>query len=130
VLTGKYSRGDGAPTDSKRAEGNKRRLSERNLAIAREVDRVADELGKTSAQVALAWVRQRGRNIIPIVGARKLGQIQDLLGCVEVELTPEQVARLDELSRIDLGFPHQFVDMDDIRQVVYGDLVDRLELRR
>jgi aryl-alcohol dehydrogenase-like predicted oxidoreductase len=77
-------------------------LLERNLRIAREVDLVAEELGATSAQVAVAWLRQRDRRVIPILGARKLEQLQDVLGSLEVGLAAKRVARLDEVSQIDL----------------------------
>ncbi|MRG94749.1 aldo/keto reductase [Polyangium spumosum] len=128
VLTGKYSRGDGAPEDTKRAGGNAQRLSERNLAIAKTVDAIADELGKSSAQVATNWVRQRGANVVPIVGARKASQIKDVLGSLDFTLTEEHLRRLDEVSRIELGFPHEFLGKPYIRGVVYGDRVDQIDL--
>jgi aryl-alcohol dehydrogenase-like predicted oxidoreductase len=128
ILTGKYTRGsDTTPRDSKRAAANQARLTERNLQIAGEVDRVADQLGATSAQVAVAWVRQRGRRIIPIVGVRKLEQLQDLLGSLEVELTAEHLSRLDEASRIELGFPYELLRGPQ-GQMVYGDLEPRIDL--
>jgi aryl-alcohol dehydrogenase-like predicted oxidoreductase len=127
VLTGKYSRG-GAPEDSKRAGGNERRLTEGNLRIAREVDAVADELGKSSAQVALAWLRQRSPRIVPIVGARKRSQIEDVIGCLSFRLVDEHLERLDEVSKIDLGFPGRFLGADGVRGVVYGDLRERIDL--
>jgi aryl-alcohol dehydrogenase-like predicted oxidoreductase len=129
ILTGKYTRGPSmTPEDSKRAAGNQARLTERNLQIAREVDRVADELGATSAQVATAWVRQRGRRLIPIVGVRKLEQLRDLLGSLEVELSAEHLWRLDEASRIELGFPYNLLRAPVEGQMVYGDLEPRIEL--
>jgi aryl-alcohol dehydrogenase-like predicted oxidoreductase len=128
VLTGKYTRGSSpTPKDTKRAAGNQARLTERNLEIARGVDRVADELGATSAQVATAWVRQRGERIIPIVGVRTLDQLQDVLGSLEVELSAEHLSRLDELSRIELGFPYNLLAGPD-GQVVYGDLEPQIDL--
>ena len=54
VLTGKYTR-HAEPTDTKRAGSNEARLTERNVAIAKTVDAIADEVGVSSAQVALAW---------------------------------------------------------------------------
>ena len=69
------------------------------------MDRVADELGATSAQVAVAWVRQRGRWVIPILGVRTLEQLQELLGCLDLELPAKHLARLRDASRIELGFP-------------------------
>ena len=128
ILTGKYTRGASAvPDDSRRAAANQARLTERNLRIAREVDRVADQLGATSAQVAVAWVRQRDRRIIPVLGIRTLDQFQDLLGCLEVELAPEHHARLEEVSRIELGFPYELLSGPQ-GQLVYGDLEPQIEL--
>lgn len=126
VLTGKYSRESGAPADSKR--NNEHRISPRNLAIAKTVDAIADELGRTSAQVATNWVRQRGEHIVPIFGARKVSQIQDVLGCLEFKLSDEHMRRLNEVSHIELGFPHQFTGSERIRGIVYGDRVADLDL--
>ncbi len=129
ILTGKYTRGSTAtPEDSRRAAANQAHLTERNLRIAREVDRVADQLGATSAQVATAWVRQRGRRIVPIVGVRKLEQLQDLLGSLDVELSAEQLSRLDEASRIELGFPYSLLRAPGEGQMVYGDLEPQIDL--
>jgi aryl-alcohol dehydrogenase-like predicted oxidoreductase len=120
VLTGKYSRGE--LSDTRRAELNTRRISERNLKIAREVDAVADQLGRSSSQVALNWVRQQRGQIIPIVGARKAAQLQDSLGCLDFELSRDQLKRLHEASAIELGFPHDFYARERIQYIVYGDL--------
>ena len=125
VLTGKHTRGSGK-ADTKRQ--NDHRLSDRNLRIAREVDAVADEIGCTSAKVATAWVRQQGDHIVPIVGARKVEQIEDLMGSVGVELDEAQLARLDEVSRIERGFPHDFVEQPQIRGIVYSDVHERIDL--
>jgi aryl-alcohol dehydrogenase-like predicted oxidoreductase len=128
ILTGKYTRGPSpTPADSRRAAANQARLTERNLRIARAVDAVADELGATSAQVAVAWLRQRDRRVIPILGARKLEQFQDVLGSLEVGLAAEHVARLDEVSRIELGFPYELLRGPQ-GQMVYGDLEPQIDL--
>lgn len=130
VLTGKYTRGSSdTPEDTKRAAANQPRLTEHNLEIAREVDRVADELGKTSAQVATAWIRQRGRRMIPIVGIRKVDQLQDILGSLEVEISANQLSRLDKVSEIELGFPYSLL-CGPQGQMVYGDLEPQIELPR
>jgi aryl-alcohol dehydrogenase-like predicted oxidoreductase len=128
ILTGKYTRGPSTtPQDSRRAAGNQARLTERNLRIASEVDRVADQLGATSAQVATAWVRQRGQQLIPIVGVRTLEQLQDLLGSLDVDLPAEHRARLDEATRIELGFPYDLLRGPQ-GQMLYGDLEPQIEL--
>ncbi|HEX6677118.1 MAG TPA: aldo/keto reductase [Actinomycetes bacterium] len=128
ILTGKYTRGPSTtPQDSRRTAANQARLTERNLRIAREVDRVADQLGTTSAQVAAAWVRQRGRQLIPIVGVRTLEQLHDVLGSLDVDLSAEQLAGLDEASRIELGFPYELLRGPQ-GQMVYGDLEPKIDL--
>jgi aryl-alcohol dehydrogenase-like predicted oxidoreductase len=128
ILTGKYTRGaTTVPEDSRRAAANQARLTERNRRIAGGVDRVADALGASSAQVALAWVRQRDRRLIPIAGIRALEQLEDVLGCLDLRLPAEHLAALDEVSRIELGFPYELL-MGPQGQLVYGDLEPRIEL--
>ncbi len=124
VLTGKYSSG-GHPSDAPRAQMNQARVSERNLAIAAEVKKIAAEMGKSSSQVALAWVRAQDPAYIPIIGARKLSQLQDNLGCLDVSLTHAQLARLDAVSRVDLGFPTEFLAQPFIRGLVHGENWDK-----
>jgi diketogulonate reductase-like aldo/keto reductase len=58
--------------------------------------------------------------IIPIIGARKESQIKDNLACLEFELTNEQMKILDEVSKIELGFPQDFLNSDRLREIIYG----------
>ncbi len=127
VLTGKYTRG-GDAIDSLRATNNEQRgrTSEAALQIARTVDAVADELGVTSAQVATAWVSSQGYGYVPIVGARKVAQIEDTLRSTSVTLTDEHRQRLDAVSRVSLGFPHDFLRSDAIQDVVRGEVRQRI----
>lgn len=127
VLTGKYTRHP-ETKDTLRAQSNAGRLTEFNLNIARTVDAVADELGRSSTQVALNWARQRTGTVIPIIGSRKVAQVVDSLGCLDFELEQEHLSRLDAVSAVALGFPHDFLRQDYIQDIVYGDL--RARLRR
>jgi len=106
ILTGKYNRD--ASTEG-RAVLRSRAISERDLAIAAEVMQVAEKIGRTPAQVALNWVRQQPGVIVPLVGAKTRAQLDENLGCLDFELAPEDVARLDAVSKIELGFPHEFL---------------------
>jgi aryl-alcohol dehydrogenase-like predicted oxidoreductase len=126
VLSGKYTRG---AAGSGRAEANAAK-EERNLAIARAVDSVADEMGCTSSQVAVAWVRQQPGVIIPIVGARTVDQLRDNLGALDVILDAPRLARLDETSAFEPGFPYDFLWSDHIRNIIYGGTYDRLDHHR
>jgi aryl-alcohol dehydrogenase-like predicted oxidoreductase len=127
VLSGKYTRG--APAETGRAKAGAATV-ERNLTIARLVDRVADEIGCTSSQVAIAWVRQQPGVIVPLVGARDLEQLQDNLGALDVTLDAGQLARLDEATAIEPGFPHDFVAMENIRDLIYAGTWDRIDHHR
>ena len=128
VLTGKYTR-KGMDNDSLRAQANESRgrTSERALTIARAVDEVADELGATSAQVALAWVRAQGYRFLPIVGARKVSQIEDSMKAVNLQLTDAQLSRLDEISRVELGFPGDFLRAGGVQDLVRGEIRTRID---
>jgi len=90
-------------------------------AIAREVIGVADELGVTPAQVAIAWVRAQPWPLIPIVGARSETQLRENLGALEVELAPEQIERLDAASGFRLGFPREFLESEHVRGLIFGE---------
>ena len=82
---------------------------------------MAGESGATPAQVALAWLLQReGRPVIPILGARSLAQIKDNLGSLELRLDAGQWARLEAVSAVSLGFPHDFLALPMIRQMIHG----------
>lgn len=112
VLTGKYIQqgGSGAPSGGSGRYHDPairqfhRSDSDRVVGTVTAVGAVAEELGRSSAQVALAWLRQRAQPIIPIIGARKLSQFQDNLACLDLELDPKQLDRLTTASRIELGF--------------------------
>jgi aryl-alcohol dehydrogenase-like predicted oxidoreductase len=106
VLTGKYASDGGA---GGRLPDGDRRLSERNLGIAAAVADVAAELGVLPAQVALAWLRSRPGGVIPIVGARTAAQLGETLGGLDLELGEDHLRRLDEISRVPLGFPHEML---------------------
>lgn len=85
------------------------RRTKRNEAIAKTVVKIAKAAGKSPAQVALNWLRAR-RATIPILGARTLAQLQDNLACVKWSLNAKQLSELDEVSRIEPGFPRDFLD--------------------
>ena len=120
VLTGKYRDRNRLEAESKRHPMNQGRATERNLTIGDEVLKIADEIGRTPSQVAINWVRSRTGLMIPILGARTVSQMEDNLGCLDFDLAPEQLKRLDEVSRIELGFPHDFLNADFIREVIFG----------
>lgn len=67
----------------------------RNLALVQALKAIADERGCAVAQLAIAWVAQRGADIVPLVGARKRERLAEALGALEITLTPQELARID-----------------------------------
>ena len=128
VLSGKYQAsdlqksGEAKPQMASRKEINLAtgRLSERNLAIATVAAEVAGELGCTTAQVALAWTLLNPAVTSPILGARTFAQLEDNLGALAVTFSDDQIARLAAVSRIDLGFPHEFLASDATMRTMFG----------
>jgi aryl-alcohol dehydrogenase-like predicted oxidoreductase len=118
ALTGKYLKKK-SDEPHRVPEGSKR-INERSTAIARVVVKIAEELGVTPGQVALNWIRQQNGKFIPIVGARKEEQIIDSIGCTNFTLPEEAMNRLNEVSKIDLGFPHEFLKEPLINDIVYS----------
>jgi aryl-alcohol dehydrogenase-like predicted oxidoreductase len=119
LLSGKWAGGQ-APDDTRRAGWNANRLSEKNFAIAAEVQKIAAELDRSPSQIAVAWVKQKSRSVVPILGARKHEQLVDTLKAADLTLSAEHMKRLDGVSAIQLGFPHDFLASDQIRGLAYG----------
>ena len=119
LLTGKYTDGK-APEDTRRAGWTAGRLTDKNNATVAELVKVAAEVERSPSQVAIAWVRQKSPVVIPIIGARKHEQLLDNLKAADLKLAPEHMQRLDAISAIELGFPHDFLSSDSIRSIAYG----------
>ena len=130
VLTGKYhgeGKADGARMTN---EAMKEFLPEEQRAtpIISAVKSVSEQIGRSMAQVALAWLRHQTVPVIPIIGARKVSQLQDNLASLDLELSAEQLKSLDGASRIDLGFPENIYEKERARALRYGGMWDRLAL--
>jgi aryl-alcohol dehydrogenase-like predicted oxidoreductase len=132
VLTGKYH-GHGS-SDQKGERGRmsgemmKDFLPEQQRAdrVVAAVKTVADEVDRSLAQVALAWLRSRPVPVIPIIGARQLSQLQDNLASFDLTLSADQVKALDEASRIELGFPYDLYRKELPRTFMYGGMGDQI----
>ena len=130
VLSGKYH-GEGKADGGRMSnEAMKQFLPEEQRAarITSAVKSVSEQTGRSMAQVALAWLRHRTVPVIPIIGARKVSQLQDNLASLDMELSVEQLKCLDGASRIELGFPHGLYEKEMVRAIRYGGTSDRLLL--
>ena len=126
ILTGKFLKEVSDPT---RINPEKLDLSQKAMSVILEVQKISEELGRPMSQVAINWVRQQQNKaqIIPILGARTAGQLQDNLSVLEWQLSEEQLKRLDEASAIEMGFPHGFLEGN---RYVYGATFDQIDNHR
>jgi aryl-alcohol dehydrogenase-like predicted oxidoreductase len=121
-LSGKY-RPDAPPPEGSRAARTsastasvRRKLrSERKHAIAAVVRDVAASTGRTPAQVALNWVLHHPVVTAPIIGARSIEQLQENLGAAGWRLADDDRHRLDDVSAVDLGYPHDWLEHYGLR---------------
>jgi len=121
-LTGKYN----APSDEPKRSKD---TSDRIKGIADLVMQLAKEVGHTPSQVALNWARESPYRILPILGARSLPQLRDNLGCLDFELTADQIERLTAGSPIDLGFPTSFLASNHVHGLIFGETYDKIYTR-
>lgn len=123
ALTGKYLKGETGRVTEQSARRN-----ERANGIAAKVVEVSEQIGRPAAQIAINWTRQNNPlvSVIPIVGARTAQQLEDSLGCLEFTIPDESLAELRAASAIDLGFPHEFLSSDNVRDIVYGGLYNQI----
>ncbi len=127
TLTGKYN--NPSNEEVKRADNMEwMDVSDLDLTIPTEVVNIANEIGRTPAQVALNWLRQQPWKPIPLVGSRTLKQFKENIGCLEFELTSEQLERLDKVSAPDLGFPHDFLNSDMAQEGDFAGALAKIDM--
>jgi aryl-alcohol dehydrogenase-like predicted oxidoreductase len=108
-LGGKFRRGQPIPQDNRRSQGGSHGPEtnlERLYNIVDVLDAVAEEVGKTVAQVSLNWLLQRPTVVNLIIGARNEEQLKQNLDAVGWNLTTDQVKRLDDASAVDPIYPY------------------------
>jgi aryl-alcohol dehydrogenase-like predicted oxidoreductase len=128
ILTGKYH-GHGSSEKGRMNNDMMKAFmpeQQRTDGVVAAVKAVSDQTCRGMAQVALAWLRYRPVPVIPIIGARKLSQLQDNLASFDLSLSMEQVQALDEASQIDLGFPYHLYEKESVRAIAYGGMRDKI----
>jgi aryl-alcohol dehydrogenase-like predicted oxidoreductase len=111
ILSGKYTRQNAATVEPGRGQWVKNHFNDRAFDIVDVIVAVSKEIGGgvSPAQVALAWVMRRPGVSSTIIGARTMEQLNENLAAADVVLSPEQLARLDEVSKVTQAFPHEFL---------------------
>lgn len=117
-LSGRYRRGMTAPLEGTRIKTAEEQgwseawsiyNDERTWNILDELFAVAEEAGKTPAQVAIGWLLQRPGVTAPIIGARTMKHLEDNLSAIDQPLNDEHMARLNEVSEPQLPYPYNFI---------------------
>src|ERR1700722_1443343 len=128
VLTGKYHGHGGSELGRMNSETMRTFMPEQQRAtrIVAAVKIVSEQTGCSMAQVALAWLRYRSVPVIPIIGARKLTQLQDNLASFDLELSAEHLKFLEEASQVELGFPQDLYAIKAVGAIRYGGMRDRI----
>jgi aryl-alcohol dehydrogenase-like predicted oxidoreductase len=69
---------------------------QKNIALVESLNRIAREKGASTAQLAFAWVKSRGDDVVPLIGARRRDQLKEALGAASLKLSPDDLARIEQ----------------------------------
>ena len=125
VLTGKYRLGETGRREGFGGRVFQEENSSHRTAILDTLIAVAKDAGVTPAEIAIAWVAAKGS--LPIIGPRTLAQLENNLAATKVTLSPEQIARLDEVSAIPAVFPHRMLNNPETRQGFTGGKLEQFD---
>jgi aryl-alcohol dehydrogenase-like predicted oxidoreductase len=117
-LTGRFKTFDDLPADDFRRRNPRFQGEnfERNLDLVREVERLAREKGATPGQLALAWVLARGEDIVPIPGTKHVKYLEENVGATRIELSPDEIARLDDMIPVGAATGTRYENMTTIHR--------------
>ena len=117
-LTGRFQTIDDLPEDDFR-RNNPRFQGEnfaRNLDLVARVRELAQEKGATPGQLALAWVLAQGEDIVPIPGTKRREYLEENVRAVDIELTADDLARLDEAAPVGAAAGDRYPDMSSVNR--------------
>jgi aryl-alcohol dehydrogenase-like predicted oxidoreductase len=115
-LTGRFTKPDDLDEDDFRRHHPRFQGEnfDRNLAIVERVRAIAEEKGCTPGQLALAWVVRQGEDIVPIPGTKHVRYLEENVGALDVTLSDEDLARLDEAAPRGVAAGERYADMSSI----------------
>lgn len=123
ILTGKYSRNKAGGGRLDKLDKGKnpvfQKLTPTNFDIVDKLKKIAKDMGRSPAQVALNWITHRPGVAATIIGATKMEQLNDNLECLDFTLDARQVAQLEELSRPPVVHPYSFY-IKDMKHLTAG----------
>jgi aryl-alcohol dehydrogenase-like predicted oxidoreductase len=89
---------------------------QKNLDLVEKVEEIASEKGVTTSQLALAWVLAQGEDIVPIPGTKRVKYLEENVGAVDVELTEDDLRRLDEAFPKGVAAGDRYPDMSTVNR--------------
>lgn len=124
ILSGKYQAENVNGTSGRLTTTNWGRgiLNPRNFAIASALETLARRVGQSPAQTAVRWIMQQG--VLPIVGARNVQQLDELLAAAEFELDAAAMTELDAASKPELTYPERLVN-GYMRNMIFGETLTK-----
>ena len=125
MLTGKYRKGEKGRAEGFGGKVFQAENSDQRSSILDAVIAIADDVGVTPGEIAIAWVAAKG--VLPIIGPRTLQQLEGNLAATKIRLSAEQVRRLDTVSAPPQIFPYTLLDDPENRDRIFGGKLDRFD---
>jgi aryl-alcohol dehydrogenase-like predicted oxidoreductase len=121
LLSGKYNRANNGKADGRlKTRNGDVELTEKQLSIIDELQRIAGLHETTPAAVALSWVNNKPGVTSTIIGVRTIQQLEDNIAATDVRLTTDEIASLDKLSAPPATFLSEYKDL--IAMLQHGDM--------
>jgi aryl-alcohol dehydrogenase-like predicted oxidoreductase len=115
-LTGQFRTADDFPADDWRRRHPRFQGENftKNLDLVREVEAMASKKGVTPSQLALAWVLSRGDDVVPIPGTKRIRYLEENAHAVDVTLTTDELARIDDVFPVGAATGTRYADMSTV----------------
>jgi aryl-alcohol dehydrogenase-like predicted oxidoreductase len=110
LISGHWSKDRGASDFRGRSPRFSGSNLDANLVLVEKLRAIADDVGASPAQVAIAWVAAQGKDIVPLVGARRRDRLTEALGALDVTLTADHLAALDKAFPPDVAAGSRYAD--------------------
>ena len=126
MLTGKYRKGEKGRAEGFGGKVFQAENSPQRTAILDTLIAISQDIGATPGEIDIAWVASKGA--LPIIGPRTLAQLESNLASMDVTLSPEQLARLDDVSAIQPVFPYTVLNDPATRQRFTGGKLEQFDM--
>lgn len=123
ILSGKHHINSPDAVDSLRKDRAANRRNAQIDSIVMSLIELSSQLEITPSQLALLWVLRKQKSFVPIIGVRTIEQLNDNIGTLNANYDQRVIDNLTELSKIDMGFPFNFLNGARTKEVMYADFL-------